>query len=622
MAATPTTIEVIERWRAIGPGAWAESEFGWIGQNGQPVKLAPWQRAVLDAWQERRGECTTLAVSNCKKSGKTFLNAIITAWRWLVIPGQHFTIGNDLDQSTARQFTEISEMVRRHPYLSGLVKVQQSLLRFEATGATLQALAADASGNAGANHMTASHTEAWGIIHEGAVRAYEELTPPPSEYDGLPAMRVLDSYAGFEGESKTWHGIVDRGLRGERISQDWPIYQAGGLILFHMTGEEARQRCFRGTERQRKIYYTDQAEELRPAAFTRMHGNERTAGESAFIDPGAWALCLGDVRPLAVGDKRKAVFAADASTSNDLTALVGCVYDAKSGLVDVVYTRVWKPVKIAGIRLGRATVDIEETIEAEVLDLYDRGQVAAVACDPYQLHSSILRWQKAGIRVIEMPQTSARVESDMALYQAINSRTLRHFGDPELTEHVKNAVAVETARGFRLAKEKASKKIDLAVALSMAAWASRQSRYAAPEYSWQPDPWSDDVTEDTYNRWEIEHGEIYPGGRPEGMQNDWSRKPHPAGVTWQNCTKRARGCYACVAEMRAAGVYDQDAEEAKIRAENARDRATEAAQSLPIFPDPAAQEYENHRRRFWRAVELRKNNPKAQPEGQETHERI
>jgi hypothetical protein len=341
-------------------------------------------------------------------------------------------------------------------------------LVFTPTGSKLVALAADAAGNAGSNHITASHTEAWGIQYEAGVRSYEEMTPPPGRFYGLPALRIVDSYAGFEGESKTWHELVDRGKAGKRISKQWPIYLDGGLMLFHMTGEEARERCYRGGKAEAKEYYAEQQKSLRPNTFTRMHSNERTAAESTFLPVGAWDDCKDrDLRPLAPGDRTRLVLGADASTSRDFTSLVGTIYNADLNTVDVKLVKVWKPKKIAGIRTGKPTIDLSETIGAEVLRMHKAGQVDSVVCDPYQLHTLIIEWEKAGIRVIELAQNSGRVESDQALYDSVMSKTLRHYGDADLNEAIKNAVAVETPRGFRLAKEKTSKKIDAAVALSM-----------------------------------------------------------------------------------------------------------------------------------------------------------
>ena len=348
------------------------------------------------------------------------------------------------------------------------VKVNRNQLVFEPTGSTLTALAVDAAGNAGANHLTASHTEAWGIQHEGGIRAYEELTPPPGLHYGFPALRICDSYAGWLNESETWHKLVDRGLAGDRVPGDWPIFQDGGLLLFHMEGEDAQARCFRGTSAEAATYYAEQARDLRPNTYKRMHENQRTTNESAFILPEQWqARYSRDVARYQDGDGRVLVLGADASTSRDLTALVGCVWNPEARRTEAVYCHIWKPER--GLwRGGKPTVDLQETIGDEVLRLHGLGAVLCVVYDPYQLHSVALAWEKAGVRCVEMPQTSARVEADQSLYDAILGRTLAHCGDPILTEHVTNAVAVETPRGFRLAKEKTSCKIDAAVALSMA----------------------------------------------------------------------------------------------------------------------------------------------------------
>ena len=36
-----------EQWRELGPVAWAEHAYGWIGIDGEPITLEPWQRAAL-----------------------------------------------------------------------------------------------------------------------------------------------------------------------------------------------------------------------------------------------------------------------------------------------------------------------------------------------------------------------------------------------------------------------------------------------------------------------------------------------------------------------------------------------------------------------------------------------
>jgi hypothetical protein len=372
-------------------------------------------------------------------------------------------------------------MVERNDYLRENVKQGKSELIFIPTGSTLTALASDASGNSGANFITTSHTETWGVEYEQSIRSFEELTPIPGLFNGFPCLRICDSYAGLIGESKTWQGLVDNGLLGERINDDWSIYKNGQVILFHMTGQEARDRCYRGTPAEAKRYYTEQERTLRPNTFIRFHANQQTTGESSFLPPGAWELCYSaDVKPLLPTDKRKVVLGADASTSRDFTALVGMEGD------DVVLARTWKPQKVAGLRMGKPTIDIDETITQEVLNMHQRGQVLAVVCDPYQLATSIIKWEKAGIKVIELAQNAGRVESDQSLYDSVIARTIRHLNNSDLNEAVHNAIAIETPRGIRIAKEKTSKKIDACVACSMALWGVRSSPRAAPMPEKQP----------------------------------------------------------------------------------------------------------------------------------------
>ena len=532
----------IQELQRRGPSRWASGAHGWIGIDGRPVVFHPWQSAVLDAWYDHKTDITTLGISNVKKTGKTFLNAVLLCYRWLAYPGIHFAAGNDLDQSQARQFAEIVDMIGRNDFLSENCKIQKNEIEFTLTGSKLSALAADAAGNAGANHLSVSHTEAWGILYEAGIRSWEELTPPPGLSYGVPALRVVDSYAGFTGESKTWHNLVDRGLAGQRISKDWPLFIAGGLMLFHAEGSQAQELCFRGTPTQRADYYTEQAASMRPNAYSRMHMNQRTSGESAFVTTEQWEACLSlDVHPLQPGEETQLFYGADASQRHDYTALVGC---AKGDFTDVRFIKVWKPKRTGKGLFKIQPIDLEETIGAELIALHKARQVKAVCYDPWQLATVAKQWQRAGIKTIEMPQTAQRVESDTALFNAIVSGSIRHYKNNDLDEAVRNAIIQETPRGMRIAKEKATNKIDALIALSMA-------HHAA-------------ITEKVSGSWQVIQNPFYDGpplseyvevaGQFVHMPKLF-RRPHPPGVTWHNCIHRARGCEQCIAELEAEGIY-------------------------------------------------------------------
>jgi hypothetical protein len=100
-----------------------------------------------------------------------------------------------------------------------------------------------------------------------------------------------------------------------------------------------------------------------------------------------------------------------------------------------------------------------------------------MVCDPYQLHRSITTLQKAGLPIEEYPQTQPNLTAaGQALYDLLNGRNLRLYPSEELRAQALATVAIESPRGWRIAKEKTGKKIDAIVALAMAARAAMDGR--------------------------------------------------------------------------------------------------------------------------------------------------
>ena len=128
----------------------------------------------------------------------------------------------------------------------------------------------------------------------------------------------------------------------------------------------------------------------------------------------------------------------------------------------LVRHRIWTPTK------GHP-LDLEETIEAYLLFLAEHYRIHSVRYDPIQMERSAATLSTAGIRMVEFPQTTGNLTAATTdLYDLVRDGRLSVYPDAELRQHVMNAVAIETPRGWRLAKEKSSRKIDGAVALSFA----------------------------------------------------------------------------------------------------------------------------------------------------------
>ena len=126
-----------------------------------------------------------------------------------------------------------------------------------------------------------------------------------------------------------------------------------------------------------------------------------------------------------------------------------------------------------------------------------RYKVKTVVYDPYQMASTSQRMMVEGLPMEEFPQTSGNLtEMSSNLFELVMGRNLQLYPSEEMRLAVARAVAVEGTRGWKIAKEKASHKIDVAVGLAMAAHAAvtahktkpqriRISTYAAP-YSTGP----------------------------------------------------------------------------------------------------------------------------------------
>lgn len=163
------------------------------------------------------------------------------------------------------------------------------------------------------------------------------------------------------------------------------------------------------------------------------------------------------------------VLALDAAESNDTFGMViTSLHPDDPTRIAVRFARGYAP--IAGIPLNF------DLIERDIRDLVATYAVQQIAYDPFLL-GQMMRRLTTGPNPITVPiepfhQGAARLEADKGLYDLITQRRIAHDGTlVSLREHLANANRkIDTeSRKLRIVKRTYSKKIDLAVALSMAA---------------------------------------------------------------------------------------------------------------------------------------------------------
>lgn len=208
-------------------------------------------------------------------------------------------------------------------------------------------------------------------------------------------------------------------------------------------------------------YYAEQERLLRPNTFRRLHRNEWVTSESAFIDAALWDACVdAEHRPILASHTLMLYGGVDGSVSGDNAA---AEYVAWQGprLVHV-RGKIWRPTK-------QAPLDIEHTIEQDVLEAHQRFRLRRVLCDPYQLHRSVTTLKAQHVPIEGYAQTQQGTSRmGGALFELLKTGGLKLYPDAELRQQALNTAAVETPFGFRITKQSGARKIDGIAALALA----------------------------------------------------------------------------------------------------------------------------------------------------------
>jgi phage terminase large subunit-like protein len=199
--------------------------------------------------------------------------------------------------------------------------------------------------------------------------------------------------------------------------------------------------------------------------------NQWVSSESTFVPIEWWDACVDPSTRPVVADQRLAVWLGlDASVKRDSTAIVACTFDHATKRVRLAWHRIFQPKR-------DDPLDFEATIEKTLLELRSRFDVREVRFDPYQLVAVAQRLTAAGLPMVEFPQSVPNLtEASSNLYELVKGRGLVAYQDPDFRLAVSRAVALETSRGWRIAKEKVSHKIDVVVALAQAALGAVQGQ--------------------------------------------------------------------------------------------------------------------------------------------------
>lgn len=361
-------------------------------------------------------------------------------------------VANDLKQSDSRVGMYLREAIKigqRSGKRQGITINPSGYKTIYPNGSKVECVPIDPTGEAGGNDDMIVYSELWGWKSKAHQRMWSEMTLSPNKWGN--SQRWIDTYAGISGESPILEQLYDTGVKqGVQVWSDLEVYANDSAKMLSVWVTKPMLPW------QTAEYYAQEAGQLTPSEFERMHRNQWSASSLAFVPIQWWDDCK--VVSLPDFGKASVVIGLDAARANDSFALV--VTTSRANKVYVLYSRIWKPPLNGQIQFAE--------IEDELLRLFQVYNVVEVTYDPADMTSMSQRMNgKAYWR--EFKQGQPRIVADKLLYDLIRDRRIEHDGNLELREHIANADAKPDDEKVRIVKRTEKQKIDACVALAMSA---------------------------------------------------------------------------------------------------------------------------------------------------------
>lgn len=481
----------------------------YIPETGKPIVLEPHQLAILNYALDKSKEFVIIIFSAIKKSGKTAVAGLVARYiaETYGFKQECYCLANDEEQARGRIYQAIVNSIELDPHYDKKKrilydakgnerwKVIEEQLVHLPSGSTIKAINSDYRGAAGSNPTATFFSELWGWTKEKDRKLWAELTPPPTRDN---AIRFVETYAGYTGESTILEELWNQALEGRRLTkeelQGWSfedqppcyVHDRSRMFAYLDTGAD---NTLKGQLTPRRMpwqigekgdaYYQQQANDpsLTVSDYDRLHRNLWQLNRQAFI-PIQWFYDCYDptLPPLEEGSREFAVMAIDASMTSDCTAL--CIvtrHPNDRSRPALRYYKKWDPKESGGVVSYRG----EGNLEDEIRQCHKRWNIVEATYDNYQIHDLMTQLSEEGaINASPFSQGADRMEADKHLYDVLRDKRLAHRDtngsiETDMSQHLKNCAAeynVKQGTKLRIVKSgtnTSAGKIDLAVVLSM-----------------------------------------------------------------------------------------------------------------------------------------------------------
>jgi phage terminase large subunit-like protein len=436
---------------------------------GEDKRLKPFQREIARAHFSPERE--TVAVLP-RGSAKSTLAALIAVHHCLSRERPSVYIG----ASTRAQARVVGRMVRRlaeHPAIREHFRIRHDELRV-GSDTVLLVIPADGGAAHGWEHPT--------LLLADEIWNWSDRDP--SLLGAMMTSLLKNSEAKFLGIS-TAAASMDSPLgrlRARALAQP-NVQRVGGVLrasgdglnwIEHSVPDDADPEDMEVVAQSNPLRTVDELRQARKRVtelewlqFVCCRWGVRSA---RWLPPGRWQQCSAIYtveldEPLTLG--------VDIGGSRSATAVVGVV--GNEDRVRVATIEIWQGADA----VLKAVAYIEALIAAG-------RPIREIVADPMRFSSEMLRLERDhGVAVTEWPQSEPRmVVCSERLHATIVEGRLQHPGDPELDQHVANAVAKSTPRGWRLVKSHDGAQIDGVIALAMASERAQTPVPVAKFHGW------------------------------------------------------------------------------------------------------------------------------------------
>lgn len=459
----------------------------------EPFHLLPFQRELLRGafgwWHNDRRLVRKVYLQIARKNGKTQLAALIALSGLLLadeMSPEVYMAATTRDQASLC-YAAARDMIRSTPELAEHCYIRESSkeITFRNNAGKLKALSSDGPAQHGLNPSMVIIDEfhAWGKSDE---ELYAALTTG-SVARKNPLLVIITTagfdrhsmcYAEYEYASKVRDGVIEDPSYLAMIHeapQGCALDDRAAWALANPAlGEiiSADELAIAAGEAQRR---PDQE-----AKFRRLHLNQWTETETAWIDPSEWDACKGLVTP-----ESPCYGGLDIGRTQDLSA-VALLYGGRAAKVmlwmpsdgvaaaekndGVPYSR-W--IKDGLISTTPGAVIDRDAIVARIIAEHAKTPIAGMSYDRAFASEAAAKLEAAGIPMIELPQRPIHMNGPTRrLQEMILDRSIVHEGSPVMRWMLANCMVEENADGLiRLVKsdrQRRKRRIDGIVALVMA----------------------------------------------------------------------------------------------------------------------------------------------------------